>query len=276
MTLVEAGQVRLDDHIGAYLNNLPANWREITIRQLLGHTSGLPDVIDGASEPLAATPEEALRLLEAKPMDFVPGSKWAYNQTNYLLLSLMIEKVSGEPFEKFCKMRLFAPLNLTTPSFGLQRVIEHRASLYTDIIPNSGPPPKHLDHLELSTGKMVPMLYSAGGLNISIEDFAHWLIAVLDGKIISRASLETLWTPAPLSDGSRFENYGLGWWLVPRGSHPEAGGNGGARAAFAVYRQDDLAVVVVTNLQGSEATSLVEGVAKKYLQRSLKWPSAVP
>jgi len=106
MMLVEAGQVKLDDPIGAHLDNLPESWWGLTIRQLLNHTTGLPDIINKASESLADTPDEAIKLLRDKPMEFAPGSQWSYNQTNYLLLQLLIERLSGMSFEKFCSASL--------------------------------------------------------------------------------------------------------------------------------------------------------------------------
>jgi CubicO group peptidase (beta-lactamase class C family) len=266
MMLVEAGQVKLEDHIGTYLDNLPASWRDLTIRRLLNHTSGLPDIINKASEALADTPQDALTLLRDKPMDFAPGSRWAYNQTNYMLLQMLIEKLSGQSFEQFCEKRLFAPLNLSSPTFGFQ-IISNRASLYTSVVIGSDPP-KVLDHVEPYSARPVAMLDSAGGLNISIEDFAHWLIALLDGRVVSKASLDELWTPATLNDGTSVDLYGLGWWLALQSPHPAVGGNGGGRASFFAYPEDDLAVIVLTNLIGSDPPSIVDGIAKKYLSSS--------
>lgn len=78
--------MKLDDQIGRYLDNLPPSWREVSIRRLLNHTSGLPDIINKASEALADTAGDAINLLPDKPMEFAPGSRWSYNQTNYMLL----------------------------------------------------------------------------------------------------------------------------------------------------------------------------------------------
>jgi len=267
MELVEAGELKLDDRIGAYLDNLPVKWRDVTIRQLLNHTSGLPDIINKASESLAETPDEALQLLRDKPLDFATGSQWAYNQTNYMLLQLLIEKVSGLSFEQFCKARLFAPLQLSSPTFGGQVIINQRASIYTAVVVGADPP-KVLDRLEIYNAKMIPMLYSAGGLNIPIEDFAHWIVALLNGKLISTASLEDLWTPARLNDGHTFDSYGLGWWLALQSPHPAVGGNGGGRASFFAYQKDGLVVIVLTNLLGSNPQSLVDAIGHQYLTPS--------
>ncbi len=268
MILVEAGKIKLDDHIGTYLNELPSSWQNITIWQLLSHTSGLPDAINQTtSDALADTSEEILRLLRDKPMDFPSGSKWSYNQTNYMLLGLLIEKLSGQSFTQFCTAQLFAPLKLSSPTFGGQTIIKQRTSLYT-ILGFSTNPPTTLDHLEVFSFKVPPMLYPAGALNISLMDFARWLNALMNGKLITKASMEELWAPARLNDGSTFANYGLGWWLVSQAPHLVVGGNGGGRVAFMVYPKDELAVIVLTNLQGSQPEAIVNGVASQYLRTS--------
>jgi len=200
-------------------------------------------------------------------MEFAPGSQWSYNQTNYLLLQLLIERLSGMSFEKFCSERLFSPLHLTSPVFGGAVFIPDRASLYTKVRIGTDPP-QTLDQMEDYIFKVTPMGDSAGGLNISIEDFSRWLIALLDGKLISRASLEELWEPTRLNNDTTVDMYGLGWWLVPQLPHPAVGGNGGGRSSFFVYRKNDLAVIVLTNLIGSDTPSIVDGVAKKYLTSS--------
>ena len=107
------------------------------------------------------------------------------------------------------------------------------------------------------------VLHHKGSTHPLRRSRTYWLIALLDGKLISQASLEELWAPTKLSNGKTVDMYGLGWWLAPP-PHPAVGGNGGGRSSFFVYRKDGLAVIVLTNLIGSDAPSLVDAVAKKY------------
>lgn len=279
MMLVETGNLRLEDPIRSHLSGLPAKWRDVTVRQLLNHTSGLPDVSidDFTSATIAETPAEALRLLADRPMSFPPGSNYQYNQTNYVLLGMLIEHLSGKPYEEFCTERLFAPLKLQSPVFGDARtIVRQRATTYT-LFRYGGPRPIPLNHAEVLNAEMPAMTYPGGGLNISIGDFAQWLAALLNGKLISEASLKAFWAPATLSDGSIFQRpsspslwrqYGLGWVLGLDDPHPFAGGTGGIRAAFFVYPKDALAVIVLTNTQGSRPESLVQGIAEKYFASS--------
>ncbi|HEY0685949.1 MAG TPA: serine hydrolase domain-containing protein [Steroidobacter sp.] len=279
MMLVESGKLRLDDPIGSYLSGLPPGWHGITVRQLLSHTSGLPDIAvdDYGTSAIAETPAEMMKVLAKRSADFSPGSNYRYNQTNYVLLGMLIERVSGMPYEEFCAQRLFAPLRLRTPVFGDARtIVTERATTYTPFR-YGGPRPVPLDHAEVLNAEMPAMTYPGGGLNISISDFADWLTALLSGKLISEASLKAIWAPTTLVDGSIFQRpptpslwrgYGLGWVLGLEEPHPFAGGTGGMRASFFVYPKDDVAVIVLTNTQGSRPESLVEGVARRYFAGS--------
>jgi CubicO group peptidase (beta-lactamase class C family) len=104
MMLEEAGKLTLDDPITKYLDGLPASWHEVKIRQLLNHTSGIPDVMANSFtlDTIADTPEEMFRVLHDKPLAFASGSERRYNQANYMLLGLLIEKLSGKPYTQFC------------------------------------------------------------------------------------------------------------------------------------------------------------------------------
>ncbi len=273
MRLVEDRALSLDDPIGRHLAELPTHWRPVTVRQLLNHTSGLPDInVDVyTTRTLAQTVPAALSLLGSRPMESVAGTEWSYNQTNYMLLGMLIESASGQSFAEYCRIRLFEPLELRTPVFGDSRaVVAERATVYTRFRFDSDPP-QRLDHSEVLDYTMPAFSYPAGGLNISIRDFSAWLIALEQGRIISRRGLDALWEPARFSDGSVFggptlKGYGLGWMLDPRQTRPTVGGAGGLRAAFSIYPKDDLSVIVLTNYQGAGPEALVEGVADLYLQ----------
>jgi CubicO group peptidase (beta-lactamase class C family) len=248
LTLVETGKLRLEDPVSSHLRDLPPAWHGVTVRQLLNHTSGLPDikVDDYTTATIANTTDEALRLLRDRPMDFAPGASWRYNQTNYMLLGMLIEKLSGQPYAQFVADRLFKPFNLQNAAFGDARaVIARRATTYTPYR-YDGPQPTMASGAEALNAEMATMMYPAGGLNISIDDFARWLAALLNGKIISKENLDAMWSPAKLNEGTTYEraespslwrSYGLGWVLRSDGPHAFVGGTGGIRAAFFVYPQ---------------------------------------
>jgi len=227
-----------------------------------------------STRTLAQSVPAALILLGGRPMEFTPGTKWSYNGTNYMLLGVLIETLSGKSFVEFCRERVFKPLGLQRPIFGDSRaVVMNRATVYTRFRFDTDPP-QRIDHPEVLSYEMPSFSYPAGGLNISIADMTAWMVALEEGKFISRRSLEELWELARFSDGTVFRRstnpfwtgYGLGWVLNPRSTHPTVGGTGGLRAGFFIYPKDNLSVIVLTNLQTAGPESLVEGVGDLYLK----------
>src|SRR6185503_14371318 len=112
LMLVREQKFSLDDSIIELLPDLPESWLEVTPHHLLTHTSGLPDIaVTSGREPLiAATRAEALKKLCAMPLRSAVGTRWSYNQTNYMLLLILVEKYGERPFETFVRERLFEPL----------------------------------------------------------------------------------------------------------------------------------------------------------------------
>lgn len=278
MMLVEDGMLSLDDEVGQHLNTIPTQWAPATVRQVLNHTSGLPDILldPFSTFTIAETSEEVLTLLKDQPLVFEPGARWSYNQTNYMVLAMLIEKLSRQDYSTFIQSVLFDPLDLRTPFFGpwQSRAARH-ANVYT-VFDFSGGQPQIMDGIEPLHEAVAPVIYPAGGLNISLADFAAWLQALFDGRFIGRESLQALWAPATLNDGTVFTldrradspqwtGYGLGWTLRLDSTPQWVGGAGGLRAAFLYYPDHELVVVVFTNLQGAGPERLASGIAQFYL-----------
>ncbi|HEY4212765.1 MAG TPA: serine hydrolase domain-containing protein [Steroidobacteraceae bacterium] len=277
MKLIEGGRVKLDDGIGMYVEGLPESWRSVKVRELLSHTSGLPDIVKpGSADPIAATAQEAIALLRDRPLDFEPGTHYRYCQTDYMLLGLLIEKLSGQSFVEFCRTQLFAPAGLKDPQFGdSHTLIRNRGPIYTPFDFDAKGAPI-AGELKVQNWKSPPMVYPNNGLNISAQDLARFVVALMNGKLISRASLDTLLTPVRFKDGTlsqippspeypwRGEALG-GLLLVPDAQHPAAGGTGGPYAAYLFYPKDGLGVVVLTNTQESNPDGIVGDIGRKYL-----------
>lgn len=271
LKFVDAGRLKLDDAIGGHLEGLPEKWQKITIRQMLTHTSGLPDyyakqTLEQTGAPIAETPEKVMNLLRDRPVDFEAGSQYRYNQTNYLLLGLLIQKLSGISYAQFCKTQLFDPLKIGHAEFGDTRiVIRNRATIYTPFDFTTVETPQLMDHLDVLNFKSPPMSYPTNGLNITVSDFARWLVALMSGSVISKSSMDALSTPTRLTDGSFAPNEGLGWILFPDAQNPAIGGIGGPYAAFVMYPRAGLAIVVFTNNQLAQPESIAQDIAKKYI-----------
>lgn len=272
MQLVEAGKVRLDDRIDRYVDSLPAAWRAVTLRQLITHTSGLPDVLNPQSGILIASPPAAAwARVRTLPVVAPAGTRWSYNHTNYWLLGLMVARVTGEPLHRALQ-RQFAAADMPSASIGDVRDLAPSTSDTYSYLRFEGDSTRRDTVLERVVVDFPAPLRLAAGINTSARDLARWLIALRDGKLLRNpASLDTMWTPPRMADGKALgagtvSSYALGWPTFNDAKHPAVGGLGGARAAFLVYPKDDLSVVVLTNLQGAAPERLARRIAALYLR----------
>ncbi|MFP5355063.1 MAG: serine hydrolase domain-containing protein [Gemmatimonadota bacterium] len=273
MQLVERGKFGLDDRVTDLLPGLPMTWKPVTVRQLLSHTSGLPDMILDPDKGvwLPGTPDSVIAQLAGKPVA-PAGSEWSYNQTNYMLLGMLIERFGGLPYRDYFQQRVFAPLEITGVVFGDTRtVVKGRATEYTRLGIREGA--SKLTDLKAFSYEYPDALYTAAGIFINADDMGRWLQGVARGATLSKASFEAMTTTVSLNDGKPFHipdtpmGYGLGWITMDIPEHRSVGGAGGGRAAVMYYPADRLGVAVMTNLQAAGPESLLDLVATEYLKR---------
>ena len=274
MALVEEGKVSLDEPVRKLLPRLSPLWAGVTVRHLLTHTSGLPDIAldDDLGTYISETREDALKKLAAMPLMSRPGTKWEYNETNYVLLAMVIEKLSGLAYEEYMAARFFRPLGMTATAFGdTRKLIPHRASIYT--------------HYQMRAGKSVlssgtlwnyqyvyPAYdYAGAGLNTSLADLLKWDVALSEGRVLKPATLEQMWTAVKLKNGRVFRfkgstvGWGVGWMVDDTPHHKVVSHTGGDASAYARFLEDKLSVTILTNCQGVEPDALLQGVAALYL-----------
>ncbi len=274
MLLVQEQKLSLEDPIDRHLEGIPEHWRGITIRRLLTHTSGLPDIIEGSPfelKPVAPSLSSSLEILSQKPMQFAAGTGWRYNQTNYALVQALVEKLSQQPFTGFVKERLLKPAGMVSTSFGgASAIVEKRGPWYSRLeLTDSGLRPT--DRLHILHVDYPDFMLSTGGLNSTVEDLVRWDRTLRERTILSEKSLEQLWTPVTLNDGETFRldgevlGYALGWSTMDRPGHRAVWTSGGNTAAYHRYLDDHLSVIVLTNCQGSGPNELAEGVAGFYI-----------
>jgi CubicO group peptidase (beta-lactamase class C family) len=270
MQLVEDGKLALDAPVSRYLDGLPAAWQPVTIRQLLTHTSGLPDILvaptgQGTGSLVGDGSEaSAWATVQAMPMETAPGTRSRYNQTNYVILGKLIDKYSGEPFVDFIRHRQFDVAGMPTAMFGDSRdVVPHRAQPYRypgGAVTVSGTNGK----LHHAFDEFTPFIRTGAGLNASARDVAAWIVALEQGKLLRKpGSLDMLWTRGKLNDGKDV-SWALGWPTRARDAHPVVAGIGGRRSAFFVYPKDDLAIVVLTNLAGAAPEDFIDEIAGQF------------
>jgi CubicO group peptidase (beta-lactamase class C family) len=272
MLLVEEGKLALEDTLGKLLPELPAAWHGVRVSELLSHTSGLPDVIvdQRTSKWIGETQAEAREKVTKLPMQFPSGTSWSYNQTNYMLLGMLIEKLSGKRVEAFCAERFFQPLGMSATAYGDARVVvPGRCTWYTRLAWD-GNTPRLLDQVQPAYITYPDFAHTAAGLNATVGDLARWLRALESGKFLKPATLEKMWTAVKLADGSTFRmektlGVGMGWLVDDRPNHKAVGGTGGSSVAFRHYLDDKVTVILLTNCQGIDPDGLVEEIAALYI-----------
>lgn len=259
MMLVEQGRISLDDSITKYFSDAPATWKPIVIKNLLSHTSGLseyeaPDRT-GPNGPfylrLDFTEDELTKKIEALPIEWTPGEKWGYRNTNYVLLGIIIHKVTGKPYAQFLDERIFKPLGMTST-----RLISDR-----DIIPNRAAGYEIDRSGELQNQEWVSPTFNStadGALYFNVLDLAKWDEGLYGTKLLKQASLDRIWTVYPLNDGNpNPAGYGFAWFIGEQNGHKRIE-HGGAWQGFTCdisrYPGDDLTIVVLTNLDADHSS----------------------
>lgn len=255
MMLVEEGKLSLDDKITKFFPDAPEAWRNITVRHLLTHTSGLGDYPEDFDLRRDYTEDELVQRIKPLPLAFQPGEKWSYSNLGYVMLGVLIHKVSGKFYGDFLQERVFKPLGMTTA-----RVISE-----ADIVPNRAAGYR-LVNGELKNQEWVsPTLNTTadGALYLTVYDMAKWDAALYTEKLLKRSSLEQMWTPVKLNDGKTF-SYGFGWALGEvRGHHVvEHGGSWqGFKSQISRYVDDKLTIVVFANQARANPAKIAHGVA---------------
>jgi D-alanyl-D-alanine carboxypeptidase len=255
LLLVQEGKISLDDHVGKYFPDAPATWKDITIRHLLSHTSGLVrDIPD--FDPLRDIPDaELIKRTYAQPLRFATGEKWAYCNVGYQVLAEIVTRVSGKPWPEFIGERIFTPLGMTqTRTTTVNEMVPGRASGYT--VTGKG----------LKNADVWYALRPSGGFISSVTDMAKWDAALYSDTILKPATKALMWTPVKLNDGSE-AHYGFGWFIYTTNGHKRIfhdGGVPGFGSDFERYVDDKLTVIVLNNTESSNVIKIAEVVAGFY------------
>lgn len=268
MQLVEERKLDLDASVSRYLENLPTAWRAVTVGQVASHTSGLPDLVSNLAALrliVEGNAEASWAKVQTMPMEFNPGEKFNYVQTNYVVLGKILDALTGESFVEFIRKRQLARVGMRRTCYGDDHdIVLRSARTYTPYLLEDGKP-KRTNALYKTYIEFPEMLRTCGGLNSTAEEIARWLIALLGGALLeNKASASTLWTARRLNDGKPGP-WGLGGWVFDRPKHPVFFSVGAAKAAFAAYPNDDLAIVVLTNLSADLWRPFIDGIAAHFL-----------
>ncbi|HWG71813.1 MAG TPA: serine hydrolase domain-containing protein [Steroidobacteraceae bacterium] len=265
MMLVQDGKIGIDDPMVKYFPEArTAAWRNVTVRQLLTHTSGIPDIFGETDADSYAkgildfhrdyTEEELLQRYLPLKLDFKPGDQWNYSNTGYELLGFLIHRVTGMFYGDFLQKRIFGPLGMTsTRIISETDIVAHRVAGYRIV-------DGQLENQEWISPSLNTL--ADGGLYTNVIDLAKWDAALYTEKLLPRAALREMWTPVRLNSGATHP-YGFGWELGTDHGHAvqfHTGSNQGFAISISRYADDRLTVVVLTNLD--ESHSLTLGIAR--------------
>lgn len=254
LLLAERGKLSLDDKVGKYLPAL-TRANDVTLRQLLSMTSGYQDfwpqdyVMPPMLQPVTA--QQILDGWAKKPLDFDPGTKWQYSNTNYVIAGVIIEKVAGMPLVDFLRQNIFTPLHMESVT-----ITDEAALGPTD--------PERYERFGLGPPRVAPKegrgwMFAAGELAMTSADLARWDISVINQTILKPASYHQQQTTTLLADG-RATTYGLGVSIGSFNGHRVVAHNGevsGFSTQNTIYPDDKMAIVVFANLFATDVQSVI-------------------
>lgn len=246
LRLADRRQLALDDRLGRYLPGFPSA-DEITIRQLLNHTAGISDVVRDPQPGFSrrdVSSEVRLAEIRKRPLDFVPGTKWAYSNAGYILLGAIVERITREPWHAALEKQLLRPLGLKQTRFGTDStLIPGRVTGYTRDRP--GAPVRNAGFISMT----IPD--SAGALVSTADELRIWIRQLMRGQVIDRETLQEMISPSPTAAAAS-PNYQYGYgvyvWKV-RGTTMigHTGQINGFTAAVGYLPDRDITTVVLAN-----------------------------
>lgn len=255
MLAVEAGQLDLDAPLTRYLPEAPASWQALKPRHLLTHTSGLASYSERDLNYRGDyTEEQLLQVMYALPLEFAPGERWSYSNSGYLVLGILLHRITGQFYGDILQARVFAPLGM-----GSARVISE-----ADIVPHRAAG-YQLAHGQLKNQDWVsPSLNTTadGALYLSLDDYIAWDAGLRRRALLTPASWSEIYTPVMLKSGRSYP-YGFGWNIERTGGgswYHHGGSWQGFRTQISRYGPDALTVVVLANLAEASPARFVDAI----------------
>src|SRR5581483_6804406 len=264
LQLAEPRKLSLDDLVEKYVPEIHAIAPTSTIRNLLNHTSGVPDftALGAKSENIEAvqfTHQDFLAMMKGEQPLFPPAELWRYNNSGFYLLGMIIEKVTGETYADYMLNHIFKPLGMESTRYcDARSIVKNRAAGYI----SSGGQLVNADTMTWNTP------FAGGGLCSTVSDLVTWQHALNGGRVLSAAGLALMRAPTVLKDGTHVD-YGMGTRLGELQGHRivgHTGTGGGFNNVLEYYPDDDLTIVVLTNSEsGITALDIAGRIARAVL-----------
>lgn len=238
--LRDEGKLKLDDSVCAYIQPCPAAWKPITLTHLLTHKSGIPDITKFPDfmtyRTVAHTPKELVEHIGERPVDFLPGKRFVYSNSNFIVLGLVIKNVSKTPYEAFLAKNVFEPAGMTSSGYFENPKLPSAKGYVREGDTYRNPDPSDMS-----------VRFSAGGLYSTTSDLMKFVRALAAWKILKRSTVEEMWT-------DRGNGYGYGWFVENESNRRAVGHNGridGFASSFRLFRDEDLFIAVLSNVNGT-------------------------
>jgi CubicO group peptidase (beta-lactamase class C family) len=256
LQLQDQGKLTVRDRACTYIADCPSAWKDVTIHELLNHTSGVPDPfrdsIIGFYPWKYWTPDQMIGFVKDMPLVFKPGTDWHYSNINYIALGLIVEKASGEPYATFLQDHIFLPLGMTNTGLAQEG----------ESVPNLASGYDGFSRVDVSMVDPT-WLFAAGDLYSTVDDLYLWDQALATEKLVSRQSFDAMFTPSfTFPDKS---GYGYGWYIGTIAGHRgiwHDGGMPGVSTLNVIFPDDGVTLVILTNNDQTSLDVISQYIAK--------------
>lgn len=271
LMLMEEGKLSLQDEITKFFPDYPTQGQKITVEHLLTHTSGiksytnLPEWIGTMRKDVSM--REMIDLFKDKPMEFAPGTQWNYNNSGFVLLGAIVEKISGQSYADFVEKRIFAPLGMKNSYYDrTARIIPRRVAGYA----KTGAEYSNAPYLSMNWP------HGAGALASNVDDLAIWDAALFSGKLLKPETLKKAWSSYLLSDG-RPVRYGYGWFVSTHEGQTtvEHGGGINGFTCYSLHVPELRIYIAILTNRGAGTGSLPWQIVSLLMGKPYREPSAV-
>lgn len=256
MLLIEDGKISLDDKVSKFLDGTPETWKDITVRNLLSHTSGIIREAPGFDSAKIQQDADVIKTAYPLPLNFTAGEKFEYSNVGYFSLAEIIRKVSGKPWSEFLAERIFKPLGMnSTHPTTFEEIIPNRANAYS------------FSNNKLTNAEVYLAVRPSGAFLSTISDLIKLEAALNGTSFLKPETRKTMWMPFKLNDG-KDSLYGLGWRIDEINGRKRIGHGGslnGFKSFYARFVDDGITVIVMTNLDQVDFYAFSNGIAAQYI-----------
>jgi len=236
--LIEQGKLSLEDPVSKYVENIPKSWEHVKVKNLLTHSSGMPDFIAFNTILPEFSSSKTIELLSKEKMDFTTGNEFRYNQTNYMLFSMIIEKITGQSFENFILNNQFSDVkNKVVYSSNALEKIPNRVIKY-----NYNSETKKYEKSKDVEGKKA---YPGNGIAITLPAFLKWSHHLSKNDFLNQKTKDMMWQP--FEYGIKKEGFAYGWEINKMNNISSYGFSGGNVSAYRIFPQNNMAIVMMSN-----------------------------